>query len=99
MPAIMLTGYSQMFQAWAQEPPPKKRESDTTSHGNGQQAVDILLGVILGVAVFFVLTMVYVTFSIHSNMSRMIDLNHEGSFSIATGEVAGLPKILMEKYR
>lgn len=65
MPAIMPTGYSQMIRAWAQEPPPKKRESDTTSHGNEQQAVDILLGVVLGVAVFFVLIMMYVTFSLH----------------------------------
>lgn len=99
MPAIMPTGYSQMLQAWAQEPPPRKRESDTTSHGNGQQAVDILLGVVLGVAVFFVLTMMYVTFSLHSNMSRMVDLNHQDSFSTAIGEVAGLLKILMGKSR
>lgn len=95
----MPIGYSQMLQVWTQEPPPRKRESDTTSHGNGQQAVNILLGVILGAAVFFVLTMMYVTFSPHSNMSRMVDLNHQDSFSTAIGEVAGLLKILMGKSR
>ncbi|EEA26590.1 hypothetical protein PMAA_076510 [Talaromyces marneffei ATCC 18224] len=58
MPAIIATGYSQLMQAWSQHPPPKKRESDTNTHGNEQQAVNILLGVILGVAVFFVLTMI-----------------------------------------
>jgi hypothetical protein len=99
MPVIMPTGYSQMLQAWTQEPSPQKRESDTTSHGNGQQAVNILLGVILGFAVFFVLTIMYVTFSPHSNMSRIVDLNHQGSFSTTIGEVAGLLKILMGKYR
>lgn len=96
----MPTGYSRMIQAWAQEPlPPKKRESDTNTHGNGQEAVNILLGVILGVAVFFVLTMMYVTSFLHPSISRRIDWDQQGSFSIAIDEVAGLPKIPMAKYR
>lgn len=70
----MATGYGQMLQAWAQEPPPKKRESDTNTHGGGQQAVNILLGVILGVAVLFVLTMTYATFSHFKFKHRPIDL-------------------------
>lgn len=96
----MPTGYSQMTQGWAQElPPPEKRQNDTNTHGNEQQVVNILLGVILGVAVFFVLTMMYVILFVHSRMSPMIDWNHQGSFSIAIGEVAGLLKIPMAKYR
>ncbi len=53
-----------MSQARAQEPPPKKCEIDTTSPGNEQQAVNILLGIILGFAVFFVLILTYVTLSL-----------------------------------
>jgi hypothetical protein len=64
MLAIKAIGYAQMIQAWTQDPPLKKRESDASTHTNGQQqSVNILLGVIFGVAIFFVLTMVYVAFS------------------------------------
>lgn len=64
MPAIVPTSYSRMIQAWPNEPLPlEKRANDTTTttQGNGQEAVNILLGVILGVAGFFVLVLMYVT--------------------------------------
>lgn len=57
MPAILLTDYNQMIPAWTRQPLPEKRQSDANIHGNAQQAVNILLGAILGTAVFFVLAM------------------------------------------
>ncbi|GAM35164.1 hypothetical protein TCE0_017r03279 [Talaromyces pinophilus] len=80
MPVIMPTGYSQMLQAWTQEPSPQKRESDTTSHGNGQQAVNILLGVILGFAVFFVLTIMLIFY--YNRRSRRIAKDPNGKISL-----------------
>ncbi|QGA18611.1 hypothetical protein EYB26_006296 [Talaromyces marneffei] len=80
MPAIIATGYSQLMQAWSQHPPSKKRESDTNTHGNEQQAVNILLGVILGVAVFFVLTMMFVFYC--NRRSRRTSEDSDGKISL-----------------
>ena len=54
--------------------PLEKRSNDANTPGGGQQAVGILLGVILGVAVFFLLAMMYATCSHFTLKPGPIDL-------------------------
>ncbi|EED22438.1 RING finger domain protein, putative [Talaromyces stipitatus ATCC 10500] len=68
----MATGYAQMIQAWTQGRPASKHERDTQTQGNSNESVKILLGVVLGVAVFFILSMMIALYC-HRRNRRMVE--------------------------
>lgn len=69
----MATDYGQMLQAGTPKPPLEKRSNDANTPGGGQQAVGILLGVILGVAVFFLLAMILIFYCNRRNRTSSQD--------------------------